>query len=168
MWPRNLMDDLGKQYCTSSILHQALCIISKPSVNSNWSCSPEMSNSGKIVDFLSSVTLKFNKWPWKILGHLFYPTSSFVHHFIAISENKLELQSGNYQFGSKWAAFCPMWPWNLMDDLDKIIGHIFYITSSFVHHFIAISDFKLELQSGNTQFGSKSAIFFVPCHLEIW
>ena len=40
--------------------------------------------------------------------------------------------------------------------------------STFVHHFIAIGEFKLELQSGNAQFGSKSAIFFVPSDLEIW
>ena len=36
----------------------------------------------------------------KIIGHLFYATSNFVHHFIAIGEIKLELQSGNAQFGS--------------------------------------------------------------------
>ena len=30
-----------------NMLYQALCIISKPSVNSNWSYSPEMSNSGQ-------------------------------------------------------------------------------------------------------------------------
>ena len=45
--------------------------------------------------------------------------------------------------------------------------HIFSTTSSFVLHFIAIYQFKMELQSGNTKFGSKSAIF-VPCDLEIW
>ena len=52
------------------------------------------------------------------------------------------------------------WPW-------KTIGHLFYITSSFWHHFKSISEWKLELQSRNAQFGSKSAIF-VPCDLEIW
>ena len=36
VWPWNLMDDLEKQWGTFSIPHQALCIISKPSVNSNW------------------------------------------------------------------------------------------------------------------------------------
>ena len=35
------MDDLKKQQGTSSIPRQALCIISKPSVNSNWSYSRE-------------------------------------------------------------------------------------------------------------------------------
>ena len=49
----------------------------------------------------------------------------------------------------------------------KTIGHFFYITPSFVHHFKSIGGFKLELQSGNAQFGSKSA-FFVPRNLEIW
>ena len=69
---------------------------------------------------------------------------------MAISEFKLELQSGNTQFDG--------WPW-------KTIGHLFYATSNFVHHFIAISEFKLELQSGNALFGSK---FFALCDREIW
>ena len=73
----------------------------------------------KIGDFLSPVTLKFDGWPWKSIGHLFYTTLRFVHHFKAIGEFKLELQSGNAQFGSKSAIFCPLWPWNLMDDLEK-------------------------------------------------
>ena len=36
-----------------------------------------------------------------------------------------------------------------------------------INHFKAIGEFKLELQSGNAQFESKSAIF-VLCDLEIW
>ena len=52
----------------------------------------------EIGDYLSRVTLKFDWWPWKTIGHLFYATSSFVHHFIAICEFKLELQSGNTLF----------------------------------------------------------------------
>ena len=50
----------------------------------------------------------------------------------------------------------------------KIIGHLFYTTSSFVYNFKSIGEFKLKLQSRNAQFGSKSAIFFVLCDLEIW
>ena len=45
VWPWNLMDDLEKQSGTSSILRQALCIISNPLVNSNWIFSPETLNS---------------------------------------------------------------------------------------------------------------------------
>ena len=36
------------------------------------------------------------------------------------------------------------------------MGHLFYATSSFVRHFVVIGEFKLELQSRNVQFGSKS------------
>ena len=92
--------------------------------------------------------------------------SSFVPYFKAINEFKLELQPGNAQLGSKLANFWPCvnmkfdgWPW-------KTIGHLFCTNSSFVYHFIAIGQFKLELQSGNAQIGSKSTIF-VPCDLEI-
>ena len=155
------------------MLFQALYIILKPLVNSNWSYSPETPNLGQIRrflepydlaiwriilkknralllcyfklcssfwshwwiqtgvtvrkrpiwvkfdDFLSRVTLKFDGWPSKTIGHLFYATSSFVHHFVAIGEFELELQSGNAQFGSNSMFFSAVWPWNLKDDLEK-------------------------------------------------
>ena len=155
------------------MLLQALCIILYPLVNSNWSYSPETPNLGQIPrylelcdlviwrmtlknnrvpllcyfklcaafrthwwiktgvtvrkrpiwvkfdDFLGRVTLQFDGWPCKTLGHLFYATSSFVQHFIAIGEFKLELQSGNAQFGSNLTIFRAVWPWNLTDDLEK-------------------------------------------------
>ena len=59
----------------------------------------------KFGNFLSRVTLKFDGWPWKTIGHLFYVASSFVHHVVAIGEFKQELQSGNAQFGSKSTIF---------------------------------------------------------------
>ena len=153
------------------MLLQALCIISWPLLNSNWSYNPETLNSGqnprfivlcdleiwrmtmknnrapllcqfklcasfhshrwiqtkvtvrkcsirgKIGDLLSAVTLKFDGWPWKTIGHLFYVASNFMHHFMAIGEFKLELQSGNVQFGSKSTIFLAVWLWNLTDDL---------------------------------------------------
>ena len=73
----------------------------------------------KIYDSFSRVTLKFDGWPSKTIGHLFYATSSFVHHFVAIGEFKLELQSGNAQSRSKSKIFWAVWPWNLTDDLQK-------------------------------------------------
>ena len=113
------------------------------------------------------MTSKFNGWPRKIIGHLFYTTSSFVHHFKSISEFKLELQSGNAQFGSKSTIYFSRvtlqfngWPW-------KTIGHLFYAASSFVHHFVAIGEFKLVLQSGNANLGQIRR-FLEPCDLEIW
>ena len=136
----------------------------------------------------------------KTIGYLFYATSSFVQHFIAIGDFKLELQSGNAQFGSNSTIFRAVRPWNLTDDLVKqsksegfescdwpivrkrpiwvkigdalyrvtlkfdgwpwkTIGHLSFAVSSFVQHFIAIGEFKLELQSGNAHFGSNSTIF---------
>ena len=113
----------------------------------------------KINNFFSRVTLKLIGWPSKTVGHLFYATSSFVQHFVAIAEFKLELQSKNAQSRSNSTIFKSRatlkfdgWPL-------KAIGHLFYVTSSFVHHFIPIGDFKFQLQSGNAKFGSKSTIF---------
>ena len=72
-----------------------------------------------IDDFLSRVTLQYDVWPWKTIGQLFYATTSFVHHFVAIGDFKLESQSGNGQFGSNLTIFRAVWPWNLTDDLAK-------------------------------------------------
>ena len=76
----------------------------------------------KIGDVLYRVTLKFDGWPWKTIGHLSFAVSSFVQHFIAIGEFKLELQSGNAQFGSNSTIFRAVWPWNLTYDLEKQQG----------------------------------------------
>ena len=55
----------------------------------------------------------------KTIGHLSYPLSSYMHHFINLCAFKLELQSGNAQFGSNSTIFRAAWPWNLTDDLQK-------------------------------------------------
>ena len=73
----------------------------------------------KIDDFLSRVTLQFDVWPWETIGHLFYATSSFVHHFVAIGDFKLELQFGSAQFGWNLTIFRAVWPCNLTHDLEK-------------------------------------------------
>ena len=90
-----------------------------------------VSNWIQIVNFSARVTVKFDGWPRKTIGHFFYTTSSFVHHFKSIGEFKLDLQSRNAPFGSKLVICYPVWPWNSMDDLWKTIGHFFYATSSF-------------------------------------
>ena len=53
-------------------------------------------------------------------------------------------------------AYNDIWPWPIPSR--STIGHLFYATSSFVHYFVATGEFKLELQSGNAQSGSNSAI----------
>ena len=72
----------------------------------------------KMGDLLSPVTLKFDRRPWKTIGHLFYATSSYVHHFVVICEFKPELWSGNAQIGAKFALTSVTltfdhWPWLL-------------------------------------------------------
>ena len=68
--------------------------------------------------FFSPCDLEIGGWPRKTIGHLFHATSSFLHHFVAIGEFRLELQSGNDQFGSKLTIFFSRvtlkfdwWPW---------------------------------------------------------
>ena len=110
------------------------------------------------------MTLKFDGWPWKTIGHLFYTTSSCVH-FKSICELKLKLQSGNAQFGSKSAIFCPVWPWNLMDDLGKQEG------TSFIPH-QALCIISNPSVNSNWSYSSETLDlgqnrqFFVLC--EIW
>ena len=113
----------------------------------------------KICNFFSRVTLKFDGWPWKTIEHLLYAMLSFVHQFKAISEFKIELQLGNAQFGSKSVIFLSRVTLKFDGGPWKIIGHLSYSKSSFVHHFKAMGEFKLELQSRNAQFKSKSVIF---------
>ena len=56
--------------------------------------------------------LWFHGWPWKITWHLFYATSKFEHHFIAICEFELELQSEKSQLWVKIDNFfLALWPW---------------------------------------------------------
>ena len=83
------------------------------------------------------MTLKFDGWPWKTIGHLFYATSSFVQHFIAIGEFKLELQSGNAQSGSNSAILAPcdleIWWITLKNNRAPLLSNIkLYV--SFHHH----------------------------------
>ena len=78
-----------------------------------------ISNWIQIVNFSARVTVKFDGWPCKTIGHLFYATSSFVHHFLPIGEFELELHSGNAQFGSKSTIFLAVWPRNFTDDPQK-------------------------------------------------
>ena len=73
----------------------------------------------KFDNFWSRVTLKFDLWPWKTIGHLYHATSSSIHYCVAIGEFKLELQSGNALFGSESMIFLAVWPCILTYDLEK-------------------------------------------------
>ena len=102
----------------------------------------------------------------KIIGHLFYTTSSFVYHFKSIGEFKLKLQSGNAQFGSKLAILCSVWPWNLMDDLgkQKRTSSILYQALCIISNPSVNWNWSYSLETLNS---SQNRLFFVLCDLEI-
>ena len=68
-------------------------------INSNSSDGPQTPTSGQNRRLFSGGTLKFYRWPWKTIGHLFYITASFVLHFITMCEIKLKLRPRNIQTG---------------------------------------------------------------------
>ena len=65
----------------------------------------------KINEFSNLVTTKFYGWPWKIIGHLFYATSSFVHHFIAACEFKLEIRTRLNSVLTSVTLTVDLWLW---------------------------------------------------------
>ena len=103
----------------------------------------------------------------KTIGHLFYATSSFVYHFVPMGEFKLELQSGNAQFGSNSTIFRAVRPWNLTDDLEKQKG-----TSSMLLQALCCISYPLV----NSNWSNSPLTpnlgqiwrFLEPCDLEIW
>ena len=52
-------------------------------------------------------------------------------------------------------------------DLEKQEGHLFYATSSCVHHFVAIGEFKLESGPEKPNMCQNRQLFY-PCDIEIW
>ena len=74
MWPWNF-DDFEKPYETSSMFLDtvfhfiAIHEIKLKGKRSNWS---------QIVNYFTLDTLKFEKWPPKKIGHLFYATWSLI------------------------------------------------------------------------------------------
>ena len=87
------MDDIEKQYGTSSIIQQVWCIVSQPSVNSNSSYNPETPNLGQNRWFLVPDDLEIWQMTLKnnIAPRLVYATSNFVHYFVAVGEFEFEL-----------------------------------------------------------------------------
>ena len=121
VWP-NLMDELEKQQGTSYMLicHSKLCtsFCSHLSIKTGvtiWKRSMRV----KIFDFSDPVTLKFDRWPWTTITHIFYATSSFVYYFKPICEFKQTLQSGNAQIGTKFVST----PVTKTFDIDVLHGH---------------------------------------------
>ena len=121
---------------------------------------------------LTSVTLTLDLWPWPFawtsLLSLVITSENFMmiwwweHGEKGVTDRRTDGRTDRRTDGrTDWTSHIAAW------SQLKTIGHLYYATSSSMHHFVAIGEFKLELQSGNGQFGSKSTIFWAvwPCNL---
>ena len=120
-----------------------------------------------IVDFSARVTWKFDGWRAKIIGHLFYSTSRFSHHFKAISELKLDVQSGNAQFGSKSEIFVPcdfeIWWMTLKSNRAPLLCYVklcaWFQSHCWIKTGVTVRKPSIEVKIDD---------FLVLCDLEIW
>ena len=121
----------------------------------------------KIGNFLSHVTLKFDGWPSKTIGHLFYGTSSFVYHFIPIGELKLELQSGNDQFGSNATILEPcdleIWRMTFQNNRAPLLCY-FKLCAAFRTHWWIKTGVTVRKRPIWVKFDE----FLEPCDLQMW
>ena len=109
---------------------------------------------------LTSVTLTFDLWPWPFAWTSLLTMVITPENFMMIrwwehgekggtdgrTDGRTDRRTENTICRAAWSQL-------------KTIGHLFYATLTFLHHLKAIGEFKLKLQFGNAQFGSKSAIF---------
>ena len=144
----------------SLLCYFKLCV----SFRTHWwiqigSYSPETPNLGQIRRFLEPcdleiwrMTLKNNRAP--LLCYFKLCAAFHTHWWIqtGVTVWKRPIWVKYDDFFSRVTLKFHGWP-------SKTIGHLFYATSSFVQYFIAIGEFKLELQSGNAQSGSNLSIF---------
>ena len=89
----------------------------------------------------------------------------FLHHFLAIGEFKLGLQSGNAQSGSNSTIFRAMWPWNLTFKTNRSpLLCYFKLCASFCSHWWIQTGVK----SPETPNLGQIWRFLEPRDLEIW
>ena len=143
------------------LLGPALWIISKPLVNKHWSYSTETPHSGQNRRFFF-IACDLENWRMtlKHLGtfHCYFTLCASFHSHQWI---KAGVTVWKCPIRVKISDFCPMWPWKLMDDLEKQQGISSMQRQALImHHFVATDEFELELLSGNVQFGGKICWFF--------
>ena len=143
------------------MLLPAVCMISLPYVNSNWSKSPETAKLGVdlcdldlwplTLTFCMDITFDHGNNSWKFHDDTMMGT--WWKRCDRQTDGRTDRQTdGRTDRRTDWTSHIAAW------SQLKTIGHLFYSTSSFVHHFVIIGVLKLELQSGNAQFGSNSTI----------
>ena len=105
---------------------------------------------------VTSVTLTFDLWPWPFAWTLLWSLVITPENFMMIQwwEHSQKGVTDRQTDGQTENTICRA-AWSQL----KTIGHLYYATSSSMHHFVAIGEFKLELQSGNAQFGLNRWVF---------
>ena len=106
---------------------------------------------------LKSFFCQNDVWIWlKTSWNNMAPLLCYIQRCASFQSNwwiQTDLQPANAQFGSKLAIFFVLDGLGIWRMILQTTGHLIYATSSFVHHFITVNEFTLELQSGNAQFG---------------
>ena len=144
-----------------------MCIISEPSVNSNWSYSLETPNSGKNHRFLSRATLKFGRWPWKIIEH---PHLLCDFKLCASFRSHLWIQTGvTVRKRPIWVMiddFCPVWPWQLTDAIEtqRDTYAMLIWTCCIFSKPLMNPNFSYNAETPNL---GQNLWIFIPCDLEI-
>ena len=117
---------------------------------------------------VTSVTLTFDLWPWPFAWTLLWSLVITPDNFMMIrwwehsqkgvtdrqTDRRTDGQTDRQTDGQTENTICRA-AWSQL----KTIGHLFYATSIFMHYFIAISDLKLEIQSGNAHLGRNRRFF---------
>ena len=100
------------------------------------------------------MTLKNNRAPLLYYIKLCAAFQSHWHIQTGVTVRKRSIRVKIGDFLSRVTLKIDVWHW-------KTIGHLSYVASIFVHHFIANynGEFKLELQSGNAQLGQNQRYF---------
>ena len=89
-----------------------------------------------------------------------------MHHFLVIRVNS----NSNYspETGQNRRFFCPVWAWNLTDDLEKQQDAVSVPMQDLCIIFVAMWEFKLELRSRNAQTGAKFVLTSMTLSFNLW
>ena len=102
------------------------------------------------------MTLKFDGWPWKTIGHLCQCYCELLHHFVAIGDSRSyspETPNQNRRFLQPRDLAI----WRVL----KNNRHLFYATSALCIH-------SLVIQAWFTPETNRVKFMIKPCDLEIW
>ena len=104
----------------------------------------------QIIDFSARVTLKFDGWPRKIIGHFFYTTPSFVHHLKSIK----------------------IWHYFVSCDLENLWMALENHRAPLLYYIKLCASFQIhrwsQAYSPETLNSGQNGCFLVPRDLEIW